>query len=155
MKIEFRKPTMEDAKLYFDWANDEVVRKNSYAQETISYEDHLAWFKRKLASPDCFFYLFIEQKQPAGQVRIEKKENETVVGISIDSKYRGKGLGSVMLEAACADYFSKFPKDTIYAYIKESNLPSCAIFKTARFTNEQTVMVNGVKSIKLHKTQQQ
>ena len=155
MKIEFREATMEDANLYYQWANDEAVRKNSYAQEVISYEDHLAWFKRKIASPDCYFYLFLKEKNPAGQVRIEKKENETVVGISIDSKYRSKGLGSVMLELACADYFAKFPKETIYAYIKESNVPSSAIFKKANFTNEQAVMVSGVKSIKLHKTQQQ
>jgi RimJ/RimL family protein N-acetyltransferase len=151
MQIEFRKPTLQDVDLYFQWANDEVVRQNSFDQERIVYDDHVAWFKRKLTSADCFFYLFVHEKEPVGQVRIEVKPTETVIGISIDSKYRGKGLGATMLEMACTDHFKKTSSQVINAYIKENNISSIAIFKKAGFKNEEHLIVKGVKSVKLNK----
>lgn len=150
--IEWRTASINDADLYFQWANDDVVRQNSFEQNKISYEEHVKWFKSKLASPDCFFYLFTKNNLPVGQVRIENKKEETVIGVSVDEKFRGKGLGSLMLELASTDFFIKFPQKTISAYIKEDNAASIAIFKKANFENEEKVMVSGAKSIKLRKT---
>ncbi len=149
--IEFRKATITDTDLYFQWTNDDTVRQNSYEQNKINYEDHVAWFKNKLSSPDCFFYLFTKNNEPVGQVRIENKKEETVIGVSIDEKFRGKGLGSLMLEIASTDFFIQFPYKTINAYIKEDNAASIAIFKKANFENEEKVMVSGTKSLKLRK----
>lgn len=152
MKIEIRTATLEDSDLYYQWANDDLVRMNSYEQNKISYDDHVAWFKRKLQSPDCFFYLFLDENTPVGQVRIENRSDETVIGISIDPNYRGKGLGPIMLEMASEEYFKKFPNAHIYAYIKETNVASYAIFKKANFKKDERVIVNEIKSIKLCKT---
>ena len=151
MQIEFRKPTLADVDLYFKWTNDEVVRQNSYDQEPIPYKDHVEWFKQKLTSPNCFFYLFTLQNDPVGQVRIEIKLEETIIGISIDTHHRGKGLGARMIEMACADHFKRAHTQQIYAYIKESNQGSIVIFKKAGFKNEEHVMVKGIKSVKLCK----
>jgi UDP-2,4-diacetamido-2,4,6-trideoxy-beta-L-altropyranose hydrolase len=149
--LTLTKPTEKETELYFRWANDEMVRQNSYETGKISYEDHVAWFKRKLISPDCFFYLFMMDNDPAGQVRIENKEKETVIGISLDEKFRGKGLASEMLEMACSDFFVKFPNKTVNAYIKQENTASLATFKKAGFAKEEKVQVNGASSIKLSK----
>lgn len=151
MKIDFRKASIEDVGIYYHWANDDLVRKNSYEQQKISFEDHIDWFKKKLSSSDCFFYLFLTDQTPVGQVRIENKTDETVIGISIDSKFRGQGLGARMLEMACKDYLTKFPQTKIFAYIKENNIPSYKIFKEAEFGNDQSIVVDGIKSIKLSK----
>lgn len=151
IKIEFRAANLEDAKLYYDWANDDLVRANSYESNKISFDDHMKWFSAKLNSADCFFYLFTVDKIPAGQVRIENKTNETVIGISIDPHFRGKGLGPQMLEMASSDYLKKFPQNKIYAYIKESNTASFTIFKKANFKNDESVIVSGIKSVKLSK----
>jgi len=152
MKINIKTATLADADLYYQWANDDLVRQNSYEQSKISYDDHVAWFKRKLQSTDCFFYLFEAENKPVGQVRIENRSEEIVIGISIDPNYRGKGLGPILLEMAIEEYFKKFPKARICAYIKETNAASYAIFKKANFKNDEFVMVNGIKSIKLCKT---
>jgi RimJ/RimL family protein N-acetyltransferase len=150
--ITFRFADINDAKLYFDWANDTTVRKNSYQKDPISFENHIKWFTNKLNSPDCFFYLFLaEGSVPAGQVRIDKSGDEIIIGISIDEKFRGKHLGSEMLIQASDDYLMKFPEAVISAYIKEDNISSIKAFEKAGFKDPEKVVIEGSPSYKLKK----
>jgi RimJ/RimL family protein N-acetyltransferase len=150
--LTFRKATIDDARLYFEWANDETVRKNSFNQEVIEFEDHVKWFEQKLRSPACHFYIFFnEQGQPVGQVRIDKQNEEIIIGVSVDAKYRGQDLAWKMLSMACGDYLGRHPDASIKAYIKESNAASVKAFKKAGFENEDMVEVNGSASYKLKK----
>ena len=151
MNIDFRMACLKDAQIYFQWANDDLVRANSYEQRKISLEEHNDWFKRKLASPTCFFYFFSLNRIPTGQVRIDNSTTETIIGISVDSKFRGKGMGVRMLEMACEEYIMKFPLAKIIAYNKADNIPSYKVFKEAEFMNDQRIVFNGIESIKLSK----
>jgi RimJ/RimL family protein N-acetyltransferase len=154
MKLKFRKANIEDAQLYFDWANDKTVRENSFNRSEINFEQHVNWFTKKLSSANCFFYLFLnEENDPVGQVRIDITEEETVIGISIDEHYRGKDLGVEMLTQACNDYFKIFPSATIIAYIKEENTPSIKLFTKANFIKIANLKVGDNKSLKFQKTE--
>jgi RimJ/RimL family protein N-acetyltransferase len=148
-ELKYRMARIEDAALYFKWANNDLVRKNSYNQSAILIEDHLSWFDRKLKSGNCFFYLFFLGGNPVGQVRIEKSNTETIIGISLDESFRGKGLGKKMLEMSTTDFFSKFPDRKIHAYIKETNVPSLNIFKQAGFSNQENIIMHHEASYKL------
>jgi spore coat polysaccharide biosynthesis protein SpsF len=151
-QLHFRFATQQDVDLYFNWANDEVVRKNSYNQQLVPYQNHVEWFKRKLNQPQCHFYLFLNQDNlPVGQVRIDKPENEVVIGISIDANHRGKGYASEMLIQATNHYLQKHPQATIYAYIKKENVASFNSFVKAGFENDTSVIENDVESFRLEK----
>lgn len=150
--ITFRMATINDALLYFTWANDAEVRKNSFHTKAISFDDHVKWFNDKLNSGKCFFYLFSNiNGVPVGQVRIEAHADETVIGISLDSAFRGKGLSSKMLIKASDDYLIKHPKQKISAYIKYENVSSYKAFIAADFEEAQPVSIEGSKSFKLIK----
>ncbi|MEO5572113.1 MAG: UDP-2,4-diacetamido-2,4,6-trideoxy-beta-L-altropyranose hydrolase [Bacteroidia bacterium] len=152
-KLHFRFAEEADVSLFFQWANDPLVRKNSYNQNLVLYDYHVKWFHLKLVSGECKFYLFFdEQDNPVGQVRMEKSENEIVVGISVDKNFRGKSYGVQMLEAATNDYLKSNPESTIAAYIKIENASSYNIFLKVGFTNEEIVTIHGNKSYKLYKT---
>lgn len=152
-KLSFRFATAEDADLYYEWANDELVRANSYNQDKIEYTGHVDWFNRKLKSIYCRFYLFFNnKKEPVGQVRIDKQGDEVIIGISIDSKHRGNSYGVEMLKKASANYLHYFSEAEIIAYIKCENNASYRIFIDAGFRNEEIVDMNGFKSYKLHKS---
>lgn len=152
--LKLRFAEVSDVDLYYDWANDEVVRQNSYNSAEINYEQHVNWFTNKLNSKECFFYLFMNQKNfPIGQVRIDKSNTETIIGISIDKKFRGKGLGIEMLNKSCNDYFIKFPKEEIIAYIKEENTASINQFTKAGFVKKENVLVSGCNSYRFIKKQ--
>lgn len=141
--LNFRKATIDDADLYYKWSNDPLVRENSFQQEVIPYQSHLKWFKQKIETEVCQFYLFLNlEDTPVGQVRIDKVNNETIIGLSIDAHFRGKGLGAIMLDMACLDYLGKNPNETVVAYIKEENISSNKIFEKAGFNSLTKVLIN-------------
>ncbi len=151
-KLNFRMADASDTDLYFKWTNDPLVRSNSFNTEQVSYQDHVSWFKTKLNSDDCKFYLFSNDLgNTVGQVRIDKIENEIVIGISIDENFRGKSLGVEMLKTACDDYIEKNPGSVITAYIKTDNIASYNIFLKAGFANEEVVSEKGNQSYKLYR----
>jgi RimJ/RimL family protein N-acetyltransferase len=150
--IKFRMAAKEDAILYFNWANDVEVRKNSFITNKISYEEHVKWFNNKLVSEKCFFYLFSNiEGIPVGQVRIESYDEETVIGISLDRAFRGKSIGGKMLKMATTDYLDRHPTGKISAYIKCENISSYKSFIAADFKEVQSVSKEGSKSFKLLK----
>jgi len=150
--ITFRMATQEDAMIYFDWANEVEVRKNSFHTNTISLEDHVKWFNTKLISGKCSFYLFSTiDGIPVGQVRIDAYPEETIIGISLDRAFRGKALSSKMLKMATTAYLSKHPTEKISAYIKCENISSYKSFIAANFKEVQSVSIAGSKSFKLIK----
>jgi UDP-2,4-diacetamido-2,4,6-trideoxy-beta-L-altropyranose hydrolase len=153
-KLIFRFAQAQDCDLYYQWANDEVVRKNSFNQDAISYENHVQWFKAKLQAVNCYFYMFLDKEtnRPAGQVRIDKSGDEVIIGISIDEEFRGKSLGVEMLNKASADYQFKNPEAIIVAYIKTENIASYKLFKKAGFGDEEKNLYQGNPIYKLFKT---
>jgi len=148
--LTFRPAQLSDADLYYAWANEDQVRQNSFNSAKISYEEHVAWFTKKLDDPHCSFYLFVnESQEPVGQVRIESKSSETVIGISVDPKQRGHSYAQEMLRSSCSDYLKKNPEKVITAYIKKGNEASLRSFEKAGFINREDVLVDKIPSYKL------
>lgn len=130
--LTFRAAEAHDCKLYFDWANDELVRSQSLNGNQISWEEHQKWFNNKLQDPNTTMYLFFSGDQPAGQVRFEKKKGRYLVGISVADKFRGQGLGQQILRRATIHFTEKCGEAAI-AQIKPSNTGSVIIFKKAGY----------------------
>ena len=136
--ITFRKATTSDVLLYFDWANDAVVRQQSYQSEPIDWTNHQKWFLSKLEDKNCMMLVFQnEQKQNIGQVRLQlENEKEAVIGISVAGEHRGKGYAKTMIQQA-SDEFLKHHKVVIHAYIKQENSSSKKAFEQAGFQYQE------------------
>lgn len=93
----FRKAVKEDCNLLYEWANEPVVRQNSFNSERIKYEDHVEWFNKKLNSPDSYLYICMDEDKPIGQIRIEVEDGIGLINFSVDSGSRGMGYGKKML----------------------------------------------------------
>jgi RimJ/RimL family protein N-acetyltransferase len=147
-QIKFRKPTLNDAQLYFDWVNDESVRSNSYNTSKIDFETHVNWFTSKLKDENCFMYLFQnESNEFIGQVRIQKQDDfSSIIGVSIDVNQRGKGYANKIIEIASNHFLSKNDKNTIDACIKEENIASAKGFEKAGFILKEMTNYENVKS---------
>jgi RimJ/RimL family protein N-acetyltransferase len=149
MILSFRKATQADMMIYFEWANDVDVRKQSYQTGTIRLEDHKEWFLKKINDSNCHMLLFENEDQvPVGQVRFQK-ENEKVyvIGISLAKEFRGKGLAGTILLMASDYFLAIFPEITIYAYIKISNTESIRSFAKAGFVFANNVMIENSESV--------
>jgi RimJ/RimL family protein N-acetyltransferase len=139
--LKFRKATIADKILYFDWANDPGVREQSYNSIPIDFESHSKWFESKLGDLSCLLLIFQnEENLNIGQVRIQKENiNEALIGISISTEHRGKSYAKKMLRIA-SDYFLGFNQGfKINAFIKKKNLSSKYAFEKAgfEFANEK------------------
>lgn len=152
MLLKYRRANPDDALLYFNWANEEAVRNNSFNSAVIKWEDHIKWFNARLESNNTDLLIFFDlDDKPVGQVRIENNADETVIGISVDTAFRGKSLSSKMLLMATKDFFARHPDQVIAAYIKTENISSYKAFCQAGFTYDAELIVSGYNSYKLTK----
>ena len=139
--IKFRMAGIEDAKLIFDWANDVEVRAASFYSEPISWENHLNWFTKKLNDKNSLFLIFHQETKPVGLVRIDNSD-EAIIGISIDSRFRGKRLAPTLLNKACSEFWKKH-NQSVLAFIKNTNIASVKSFEAAGFKFHRNDTVNG------------
>ena len=151
--IRFRKANSGDVELFFNWANDSLVRNNSYRKEQVIYEEHVDWFENQINNNDNYFYVFIDDLNlPIGQVRINKfEENKAVIGLMIDVKYRGRGFAKEMIKIASDDFLITNINYTILAYIFTSNKSSYKSFKHSGYELLKEEIVNEIPSFILFK----
>jgi len=117
----------------FHLANDREVRQNSFNSDPIPFDDHKKWLDSIIISDTSYLYIFRISGRFIGQVRFDIKEHETVTGISINSDFRGLGVGKVMLERALEKITDKSITLPVTAYIKENNTASVKIFESAGY----------------------
>jgi RimJ/RimL family protein N-acetyltransferase len=143
--IKIRNANIEDIDTYFKWANEDTVRKLSFNSKQILYSEHQEWFNKCLTDENCFMYIFFISSE-IGQVRIQKRKNDnSIISISIDEKYRGKGYGAHMLNMSIESYRKSFPKSKISAYIKVENVASKNIFEKSGFDFKEVLVYKNVK----------
>jgi spore coat polysaccharide biosynthesis predicted glycosyltransferase SpsG/RimJ/RimL family protein N-acetyltransferase len=147
--LRMRKATPEDVDLYFRWANEPAVRASSFHSEEIPYENHVAWYAKRMQDASSHLFLFEWDGVPCGQVRIQDEAEGAIVGISLDEQFRGRGLSPEMLVRACAAFFRVSKTDRIIAYIKYDNKASQNAFLAAGFQLEGDSVVNGVGGLRM------
>jgi len=132
MNINIRSAEKEDAEYLFKLANDPETRKNSFNPKPIEWPEHKSWFYEKLKDPNSYIYICSLEKQLIGTVRIDKREDETIIGVALDLSYRGLGLGSKIIRLGCNEFW-KDNENAILAYIKKDNIGSIKSFEKAGF----------------------
>lgn len=149
LPLVYRSAQPDDDRLYFDWANDPVIRQQSFKTTSISWENHTTWFSGKLTDPNTLLLVFeTQQGEPVGQVRLEQLGPEIIIGISLDSTFRGKGLALNIIKAAIEAAHSHFPNKAlpIHAYIRRDNPASIRSFEKAGFAFSRESGKFGVQS---------
>lgn len=131
--ITFRKATVEDMMMIYDWSSDPLVRQNSYNAEPINLERHKEWFFKKIKEKNTLFLIAIFDEQPAGIVRYEIGKDHCTIGILIAENFRGKRLSPSFLSES-AKYYFKQNHLPIFAYIKEENKASINAFISAGYS---------------------
>ncbi|GAB3491563.1 hypothetical protein GCM10027341_04720 [Spirosoma knui] len=146
--LTYRLATPEDSPLYFDWANDPDTRRQSFNSDPISLETHECWFSRKLADANALLLMFSnEAGTPVGQVRFERTSGEVIIGVSVDTHFRGRGLASELIRQGCVACREQWGDVLIHAYIKADNQASIRSFEKAGFTFSHKVDQLSIQSL--------
>lgn len=138
-------PAREDqAKLVYEWANEEETRRQSFSTEKIPWETHAKWYADSLTGEKRKLYICYHGEDAVGLFRIDfVKENGAEISYSIAKPYRHRGYGLEMLRTGERFLQKAFPGlDTLYARVKAENEPSCRIFEKLGY--EKSREENGV-----------
>lgn len=139
---KLRAAEARDVKNVYRLSSDDEVRKNSFNTDKIEFAHHKKWFKDKLEDPDTMFLVAQSPTDFIGQVRFDLEENEATISISINSKFRGLGLGSIIIEKSIEHIKENLTHiEIIKAYIKESNEKSINLFKKMNFKNRENFWI--------------
>jgi UDP-2,4-diacetamido-2,4,6-trideoxy-beta-L-altropyranose hydrolase len=139
--IHYRRIVAEDCDLLYKWANDQLVRKNAFNTEEIDYESHKKWFQSKLNSNTTIIYIALIKSLPIGQIRIDIEAQNGIIDYSIDSQFRNRGLGTVLLKTISSQVIEDYPLlNKLIGRVKKDNIPSQKAFEKAMYNKkiEQT-----------------
>lgn len=135
--ITTRLANLDDCELYFDWTNDPLTRQQSFNSEPIVFEQHEAWFHRRLADENSILYVINFNDEPMGQIRFQIDNNTATISYALDKNYRGKGLGFWILkkgiDALRNDFHNQFPNLEIIGFVKFENIASVKVFRKLNF----------------------
>jgi RimJ/RimL family protein N-acetyltransferase len=113
-----------DEQLFLIWRNDPLTVENSGNSQSVSPEEHGAWFHAALADPDRLLFVAESGENAVGMVRADKEGTGWVLSWSVDAGLRGRGLGACMVAMLVEKLGG-----TVRARIRRENLPSLKIAK--------------------------
>jgi ribosomal protein S18 acetylase RimI-like enzyme len=100
----------------------------------VSLSRHRQWFADKLAESASHLFVMEASGLPVGQIRFDQVAGETLVDYSVERPFRGRGwarqLVALGLHQMCQHNPAIFRAD-----VKESNLPSRAVFHGMGFVD--------------------
>jgi len=137
--LKMRSAQAADADLYFEWANDPEVRRQSLESRPIGRAGHERWFAARL-SDAALFVAEDEAGLPVGQVRFERDDARWRINYSVGAEFRGAGLAAKMLGLAIEALRRRHPQAQLKAEVKTGNLPSRKVFLALGFREVSDVM---------------
>jgi UDP-2,4-diacetamido-2,4,6-trideoxy-beta-L-altropyranose hydrolase len=134
-EVVLRRATAADAKRLWLWRNEPSVREQSFQSDEIPWDDHVRWLDRTLADPNRVIWICTDKGgEPIGQGRFAIRDDEAEISISLDSAWRGRGYGVILLDALAERLFSERPVvNRIRALIKQTNEASRRAFESAGY----------------------
>ncbi|MCQ9163669.1 GNAT family N-acetyltransferase [Arthrobacter sp. STN4] len=137
-----RLATVDDASILFEWRNDPTVRGVSRNARELTWEGHIAWLQKVLASPLRLLFIVESGRKPIGTVRFDAHDTDAQrweVSITIAPSLRGRGLGNAVLASGEAFLFTLQPEARLFAEMLESNEASYRLFTTAGYSGSIVV----------------
>jgi RimJ/RimL family protein N-acetyltransferase len=148
MTLSLRDATEEDVDLLYEWRNEPATRESSFQTAVIDIDSHRQWFARKLSQRDrTRIWILTESGEPAGQVRYDRDSDVAEISFSIDSRFRGRGLGSEILRLSAPRACSELRVKRLRGVVKANNPASIAAFDRAGFQRESESIVNGEQAL--------
>lgn len=132
-----REATKQDMEMLYGWANEPTVRRNSFSENEIAFEDHVCWFEEMLQREDVKQYIFICDDIPVGQIRITVQGDDAEIDYSICLEKRCMGLGKEIIDRLGERMQKDFPQvKKLVAKVKAENIASQKVFLDTGFTEK-------------------
>lgn len=131
--IQLRPATAADVRLIYEWRNDPWIVSLSSGRQTVTWEEHSAWFSHRLADPDHRMYVVASSEGPAGVARLTRKGTDAFISVYLLRPFTGRGWGVQVIRSAVQAAFNAWPVNRVVAQIRKDNQPSLTAFAKAGF----------------------
>ena len=116
-----RPAARDDARLLFEWRNDESTRSVSKNRALIAWDEHLGWLDRRLGMDHPNLFLFEVDGQPVATFRIDGND----LSYTVAPEHRNRGIAKLMLN----EVRSRFGR--LRAHVYSANIPSIKVAQSA------------------------
>ncbi len=127
--VYLRPAVRTDCKTLFSWQCDPDVRRHFRNPAAPAWEEHVAWFERRLARTDCVFQIIESGRRPAGVLRADRGTDGWEISILVAPELVGRGIGRIAL--GLLDEL--MPRERLLAEVAPANEASRRMFHAAGY----------------------
>jgi len=143
-EMQLRLAVAEDVRPLWRLANDPAVRGRSLSPEPIPLDEHVAWFRRKLADPATRIWVLDYQGLIVAVIRYDRTEADAAeISFHVASAFRRRGLGTWLLGQTRRPAGDELGVDRVRGIVREENVASIRTFERAGFTRVDSRIVRG------------
>lgn len=133
-KIKLKLANRSDCKDIWLWRNCAEVRKASFYNRLIKWQEHERWFNLRIACRKTAIYIAEKDAKKIGVIRFDVKRKYVAVSVNLNPAFFGMGLGAKIIKLGtkrfCLDTKEMKP---IVAEIKKDNIASRKAFSRAGY----------------------
>ncbi len=130
--LRLRNAQPDDAGLFFGWANDPQVRRQSLNTGIIPWPAHRQWFAAKIVDERSRLYVLEARSLPVGQIRFDIEAGEVRIDYSLDAQFRGRGWARILVGLGLSR-MAALGRMVFRAEVKKTNKASAAVFRRLGF----------------------
>jgi RimJ/RimL family protein N-acetyltransferase len=119
--FRIRPATRDDARLLYEWRNDESTRRMSKNKDLVQWDEHQAWLDRRLKMADVNLFVFEVGAEPVATFRIDGND----LSYTVSPQHRNRGIAKLML----SEVRSRF--GCLRAQVYADNLASIKVAQSA------------------------
>ena len=97
-RYRLRDAVLSDDRDLFRWRNDPETRVWSRDTSDVSWDEHLAWLKSTLRSPNRRLLIAENERGAVGTVRLDLLDGAWEMSWTVAPEHRGKGVGAAIVE---------------------------------------------------------
>ena len=130
--VVLRPAEKADMKMVHTWQSDKKTRRFSHNTRVPTLDEHVQWYKFKLADPNSYFFIVLHNGIDSGVLRLDRLESdksELLVSIYTAPGHYRQGLASIALEYA----IELFHQSDLIADVLSENTSSIRLFNSVGF----------------------
>jgi len=138
--VRLRPVVEEDVDLVFTWRNDPFIVALGSLQQTVTFDEHRAWFRQSLLDRNRLLFIIEAADENVGLVRFDRESESTAtISAYLLERFTGKGYGPPAIREGCNRAMQIWTIEKVIACVREENRASQSGFRKAGFEREETL----------------
>lgn len=133
LPVNVRSAARDDARVLYDWRNDESTRAHSRSSEPLEWSSHVSWLDRTLSDPDRRLLVVESEGRLVASTRWDRRSaTDWEASITMAPEQRGRGLAGAVL-AASEEALNVEAPSRLLATVHTANTASSKLFQRAGY----------------------